>query len=241
MLVLLLGMCYHISAGGDTHQKKRRQSIRKGEVPIRKNIAVVDLDENFYAPTYIRRAKGLVKSGRARWSDENNKNQICLLESPALTSEEDNEMDRYDNNGNKLGTAASIETTVASAAKEAPAEITISYILGQIELIRADSAHIAEALKMVKEINTSDGASYAAAQAIGTVVEAREATNQEMLSIYKRMYKDMQPPKESGKTVAKLRMLEVAKEIAERSDEFAEHFVDHFGEAFKLAFNSQHD
>ena len=41
-------------------------------VPITKNIIVVDEFGKEYTSTYAKRAKGLVKNGRARWLDGNN-------------------------------------------------------------------------------------------------------------------------------------------------------------------------
>lgn len=49
-----------------------------------KTIAVVDEMGNVYQPTYARRAKGLVKNGRARWLDEN---RICLACPPKKLEE----------------------------------------------------------------------------------------------------------------------------------------------------------
>ena len=72
--------------GGDTHYKKQspsvkgnchscRKSNKKGRIPIVKNIRVVDEQGNEYEATYPKRAKGLVKNGRARFISEN---KICL-------------------------------------------------------------------------------------------------------------------------------------------------------------------
>ena len=47
----------------------------KGAIPIEKNVIVVDEQGNVYEATYPKRAKGLVKNGRARFVDENT---ICL-------------------------------------------------------------------------------------------------------------------------------------------------------------------
>ena len=49
--------------------------ITKGATPIEKNIIVVDEQGNEYEATYLKRAKGLVKNGRARFINENT---ICL-------------------------------------------------------------------------------------------------------------------------------------------------------------------
>lgn len=56
--------------------------------PIEKNINVVDEQGNQYEATYPKRAKGLVKNGRARFINENT---ICLL-CPPDQKVEDNQM-----------------------------------------------------------------------------------------------------------------------------------------------------
>ena len=55
--------------------------------PIEKNIIVVDEQGNEYEATYPKRAKGLVKSGRARFVDEN---KICLACPPKDYLEDNN-------------------------------------------------------------------------------------------------------------------------------------------------------
>ena len=66
------------SAGGDgTHsQKTAPRTIiyhRKGRTPITKNVKMIrvfDESGNEVNPTYPKRARGLVKQGRARWADD---------------------------------------------------------------------------------------------------------------------------------------------------------------------------
>ncbi len=53
--------------------------------PIEKNIRVIDDKGNELEPTYPKRAKGLVKNGRARFVDENT---ICLACPPLYETEE---------------------------------------------------------------------------------------------------------------------------------------------------------
>jgi len=48
-------------------------------IPIAKNISVIDEQGNLYESTYAKRAKGLVKTGRARFVDEQT---ICLVSVP---------------------------------------------------------------------------------------------------------------------------------------------------------------
>jgi hypothetical protein len=81
-------------------------------IPITKNVTVADEWGNTYQNTWLRRARGLVKNGRARWVDENT---IRLAHPPELISEDetmeqndklqqtaDNNHVRYDNDGNPV-------------------------------------------------------------------------------------------------------------------------------------------
>ena len=61
----------------------------RGATPIEKNIIVVDEQGNEYEATYLKRAKGLVKNGRARFINENT---ICLA-CPPKEYLEDNKME----------------------------------------------------------------------------------------------------------------------------------------------------
>ena len=54
-------------------------------IPIEKNIVVVDEQGNEYEATYPKRAKGLVKNGRARFINENT---ICLACPPNIELED---------------------------------------------------------------------------------------------------------------------------------------------------------
>ena len=67
-------------------------------IPIEKNILVVDEQGNEYEATYPKRARGLVKNGRARFLSEN---KICLA-CPPITDLEDNEMTDIENNNIKV-------------------------------------------------------------------------------------------------------------------------------------------
>ena len=69
-------------------------------IPIEKNIVVVDEQGNEYEATYPKRAKGLVKNGRARFIDENT---ICLACPPNIeledkTMSENKKVDSINNN-----------------------------------------------------------------------------------------------------------------------------------------------
>ena len=58
----------------------------KGAAPIAKNVIVVDENGNQYEATYPKRARNLVKNGRARYIDDN---KICLACPPSIELEED--------------------------------------------------------------------------------------------------------------------------------------------------------
>ena len=207
---------------------------------------------------------GLIKTGRAQWTDER-KSKICLLLSPALYSEEDKVMNIYDNDGNVIsddnmhsesGTAVGLGTFqmpkgMPGAESSAVPELSLGYILGQIEKIRADSAHIHESLKAVIEIPADSSGSRSGAEkaeAIGRIVSSREATHQRLLETYEKMYSDLRPVRDDrivsnqasiqANNETKIKMLEVAREMVQENDEFAEHFAQYFGEAMKDAFRN---
>lgn len=77
----------------------------KGMIPITKNILVVDEQGNEYEATWPKRARGLVKNGRARFLSEN---MICLACPPGIDME-DNEMTNI----------IMTDTTVITKAQEA--------------------------------------------------------------------------------------------------------------------------
>jgi len=201
---------------------------------------VVDSFRRSYAPTHLRRAKGLVKAGRARWSDES-ETEICLLVSPVQAIEGDNEMDIYSNDGNKTEIENPLEIVKTDA--ENGVVLTVNYILVQMEKIRANSEYIYEALKQVQNIqsfaptmNAADYAAQAKAEAIGDIVKSREATNQKLLTMYEQMYNDIKPVDESSIS-EKEKMLKRASEmVASKNDLFGQSFGNQFGSIFKEMF-----
>ena len=78
-------------------------------VPIEKNILVVDEQGNEYEATWPKRARGLVKNGRARFLSEN---KICLA-CPPDRDLEDNGMTDI-----KMNNAEPSENTAAAALAE---------------------------------------------------------------------------------------------------------------------------
>lgn len=145
----------------------------KGMIPIAKNIVVVDEQGNEYEATYPKRAKGLVKNGRARFLSEN---KICLA-CPPDTILEDIEM--ADNNEVK---------------------IDFSYIIRQITAMQEQTEFLNTALQELAQMSDGEcGEPYspgaiqgqAKATAIGDIVRSRETTNQQILGFYEKVYNDL--------------------------------------------------
>ena len=140
-------------------------------IPIEKNIIVVDEKGNEYEATYPKRAKGLVKNGRAHYIEEN---KICLLHPPDLKSEDNN-----------------MSNPQATKTND---KLTIKYVLDKIEQIINDTEDIHSALEQLALMPKSDPGDIAGqekAKAIGEIVRCREATNQQALKFYEKMYDDL--------------------------------------------------
>jgi hypothetical protein len=175
--------------GDGTHSIKQKVYIycKWGGIPIEKNIIVVDEQGNQYEATYPKRAKGLVKNGRARFVDEN---RICLA-CPPNKNLEDIIMD------NK------IETTAAIASK--PLELNMEYVLKRIDQILNENGHIYDAISTIKEMKVNESpiggqGDEAKGRAIAQTVQSREATNQQLIKLLEKMYDDIKPMKGSLKS-----------------------------------------
>ncbi len=139
---------------------------------------VVDEFGKEYEATYPKRARGLVKHGRARFIGEN---QICLTCPPNMETE-DNEMSEN----------VKTNTTASAAPQSAPIPpipqkdnpVTVKYILEQMEKIQSQTEYLFRAIEAVK--SDSDGG-----VGVGNIVEEREKTNRQLLAFYERMYEDI--------------------------------------------------
>lgn len=158
--------------GDGTHNKKphsQKADQDKGATPIEKNVIVVDEQGNEYEATYPKRAKGLVKNGRARFVGEN---KICLACPPDKILEK-NKMEE-----NKL-TAKEIFIQLTVLQKQLTENSqtslhrlgdAIGYAYGE-DGDERDCEHIAE---------------------ICDVFNTRELTLLKMLQMYEKMYDDVQ-------------------------------------------------
>ena len=140
-----------------------------------KNVEVVDEAGNVYEPTWTKRAKGLVKNGRARFVEEN---KICLARPPVMKTEDK----QMSNTNNIFG------------------EMTVQDILVRIASIVNQTSYIAEVAEALKSMGDGDsGDMYspgnvmgqAKAEALGAIVTTRETTNQQILKLYEKMYDDL--------------------------------------------------
>ncbi len=147
-------------------------------IPIEKNIIVIDEQGKEYEATYIKRANGLVKKGRARFVNDTT---ICLACPPDEYLEENLMEDNKDRVDNELHE-----------------KITIEYIMKQIEAIRTDNTYLLKAVEdmnRMDDISLCDGCYNIVTKAEGwrDIVRAREATNQKMIEFYEKVYDDMKP------------------------------------------------
>lgn len=167
-------------------------------IPIEKNVIVVDENGNEYEATYPKRAKGLVKNGRARFIDENT---ICLACPPNNTEDKImSENKKADSTINKTS------NEIADVKAELPSEkLTIDYILGKLEEISVGQAFVTDAileLGKMKSGGPGDVGTQEQAKAVGEIIKAREATNQKLIALYEKMYDDLKPKQDSLKEMA---------------------------------------
>lgn len=147
----------------------------------------MDEKGNVYEATYPKRAKGLVKNGRARFIDENT---ICLACPPSEIVSEDKIMTNQEINTNIL----------ENAANEVSSRYNLDYALRSIEKIRDDTAYLKDTIEALKAMEKSGGpgdvAGEAKGRALQKVVESRETTNQALIKFYEKMYDDLKPQRE---------------------------------------------
>ena len=147
------------------------KSNTKGATPIEKNVIVVDEQGNEYEATYPKRAKGLVKNGRARFVGEN---KICLACPPDKILEEE-KMEE-----NKL------------TAKEIFVQLTI--LQKQLTENSQTSLHrLGDALSSLEGEDCE--ARFEQIPEICDVFKTRELTLLKMLEMYEKMYDDVQNEK----------------------------------------------
>lgn len=178
-----------ITGSGDgTHTKKQRAYITRGMIPIEKNIIVVDESGTILEPTWLKRANGLVKKGRARWLDGQT---ICLACPPEQT--EDNEM----------------ENTNQAGAVNETGNLTIERLLDRMDAVRKEMLSMKELAATMEAIANQGGEDDAGhiAEATSKAFIARETTCQQQLRFLEKIYNDhFSAPSEEART-SRMRMI----------------------------------
>lgn len=185
--------------GDGTHRKKRQARTARGMIPIEKNIIVVDENGTVFESTWLKRANGLVKKGRARWLEERT---ICLACPPGKT--EDNKMENV-----RQTETATEPVTAAGNAKQAGTGLTIEDLLDRMDAIREEMLSMKELLKSMEVIANQGGEDDAGhiAEAAGQAFVARETTCQQQLRFLEKVYGDhFSAPSEEART-ARTRMI----------------------------------
>lgn len=129
-----------------------------------KNISVIDTQGNIYEATYPKRAKGLVKKGRARFVDDAT---ICLARPPYHTEDkimEDNK-------------------TIQPASESGAVHLDEAYVIAKIEQIMAGTEFLRKSLEILENGSMNGDA----VMGISNMIEARERTNQEMISLLRHI------------------------------------------------------
>lgn len=154
---------------------------------MEKNVLVVDENGKEYGATYPKRAKGLVKHGRARFIDENT---ICLACPPKYELEDNNMSENKTQNNQTKPQTPTIPQT--------PSKFTVDYILSMLENISKDGAHLTAALEKLSKLESKgpgDVGTADLADAIAHVVDSREDTNRKLIAFYEKMYDDLKAQK----------------------------------------------
>ena len=169
-------ICYNKKRERGRHPSEKTESQickfnTKGATPIEKNVIVVDEQGKEYEATYPKRAKGLVKSGRARFVAEN---KICLA-CPPNQYLEDKKMEE-----NKL-TAREIFTQITILQKNLTenSQTSLHRLGDTISTLESEGVE----------------ATYEQVSEICDVFKTRELTLLKMLEMYEKMYDDVQNEK----------------------------------------------
>ena len=189
-----------ICLGDGTHRQKQQAHTARGMIPIEKNIIVVDENGTVFESTWLKRANGLVKKGRARWLNDRT---ICLACPPEKTEEHIME--------NMKQTEAVTEKITESAkrAESRPGGLTIESLLDRMDAVRKEMIGMQGLLATMENIANQAGDEDGGhiAEATSDAFMARETTCQQQLRFLEKIYDDhFSAPSEEGKT-ARMRMI----------------------------------
>lgn len=197
-----------------------------------KNIIVVDSQGKKYGTTYLKRAKGLIKQGRARFLTPN---MLCLACPPNQNLEDyimsEQTMDNI-----------TVETE-PNAAEDSVTEnkYSIEYCLSQIEYIAHQTEHFNQVISELRQLSSDSSCeektiiAECQARALSDVVKCRETTNQQLLKFYDKMYDDLKTPVNtdvvSHKAHLQEQLLKIMENALENNDYSAKEVTDMFNGA----------
>ena len=144
--------------------------------PIEKNVIVVDELGNEYEATYPKRAKGLVKNGRARFVGEN---KICLACPPDKILEE-NKMSNNINKNQVFNQIAELQKSLDSIDK----------ILFKIQCVTDSQSYVEQEDAEPIPLDYLPDVAMEKIKSIREIVLEREKTINKMLDFYLKLYHD---------------------------------------------------
>ena len=193
--------------------------------PAALKIEVVDSSGKIIGRTYEKRAKGLVKKGRARFTDENRITLLPSEDAPEYIETEGNKMDER------------INTENIENISEENGQYTVESVMQCMKKILDDTQYIKDAIFNVTEIPSGDAgdcgspgdiAGKAKAEAISTIVREREDTNQKLIDFYNKVYNDLKAQQFSASDVEKkIQLLNTLSAMPGiNSDDFEDNLTD---------------
>ncbi len=174
---------------------------------MEKNVIVVDEQGNIYEATYPKRAKGLVKNGRARFVGEN---KICLacppenlMEDNKMTDLKQNQEDEIISEAEKTAEEAAERikafenksAELASDSSDSNGQYTLDYALKQLEKVREESNAFASKMMVFLGDSESGGPGDVGTQAIfeaqKALIENQNKIYQQSIDFYTKMISDL--------------------------------------------------
>ena len=170
-----------------------------------KTVQVRDEAGNRYEATYPKRARGLVKHGRARFTDESQTEIILTCPPNQNLILEDNTMTEQMNNTQ--------ETANTATEKNAP-QLTAKEIFDQIAVLQRQFVESSyNALYRLTDATNgicgdgcfeSDETKGEAIESVARAFRMREETYQTMLEMYQQMYNDLRSDQKTEQTCDKI-------------------------------------
>ncbi|MDE5825070.1 MAG: hypothetical protein K2H91_10390, partial [Lachnospiraceae bacterium] len=189
-----------------------------------KNIIVVDEHGKKYGTTYLKRAKGLVKQGRARFLARN----MLYLACPPEQNLEDKGMSEQ--------TMENMATEKESMEQEG-SKYSIEYCLEQIERIGHQTEELNQVITELRQMENGSSCE-AKAMALGNIVECRETTNQQMLRFYEKMYDDLKALAAVDVVAQKVHLQEQLLKIMDKTLENGDFSSSEISDMFNGAFDA---